>query len=67
MAITASSMDNCPVLESARPTAIGRVELKAATVTVDPPQLTPARTSVARLDVAPPVSTVFQRHTPLRI
>jgi hypothetical protein len=66
-AIGTASIDNCPVLDSARPTTIARVELKATIVTTDLPQFTPSRASSARIAVTPPVTTVFQRHIPLRV
>lgn len=67
LSITAAAIDNCPVLEAARPTTIARLELKAALVTIAPAQVTPTRAPIARAAIAPPLTSVFQRHTPLRI
>lgn len=65
--IGGASIDSCPVVESARPTTIARVDLKAAIGTVASPQFISSLAPIARIIVAEPVATVFQRHTPLRL
>lgn len=65
--ISAAGLDECPVLESARPSVPGRLELAGVAITGSAPAET-MRTylspSFARLHSA---STVFQRSIPLRL
>jgi hypothetical protein len=65
-AMSASVMDECPVVASARPTA-AREDLKALKVTAQLPQIA-FSTSISIVASVPHRSiSVFQRHTPLRI
>jgi hypothetical protein len=67
LSITAAAIDNCPVLEAARPATSGRIELKAAFVTIASPQIVARRMSIATITATPAATAVVQRHTPLRI
>jgi hypothetical protein len=64
--MSATEID-CPVVDAARPSAFARVEWKAAIATIALPQVetTPVRGST--VIVPPHTTTVFERHTPLRI
>jgi len=65
--MSASSIDDCPILETARPTLQARLDLHAVVSGTYAPPLN------ARTPVAPPLvrphsaSSVFERCTPLRI
>jgi hypothetical protein len=65
--LSGSTIDDCPALESARPTTAARLDAKAVAVVTPAPDLK-AR---ARLVLTPErprnASTVFERSTPLRI
>jgi hypothetical protein len=65
--LSATVIDDCPVVESARPTVTARVEAHAiAVATIAPP--TGAAATSAALFVRPhSVTTVYERSTPLRI
>jgi hypothetical protein len=65
--IASTTIDDCPVVESARPTAVARLDLKAAIVTIESPQFAATFVSASLAAVSSQATTVFQRHTPLRI
>jgi hypothetical protein len=66
-AVAASSIDDCPVLASARLTAPARLDVQASAISASVPQ-PPARARVARPASLPrSATTVFERCTPLRI
>lgn len=65
--ISGSSIDDCPILEAARPPLHARPDFQAMAVVTYPPVLdtgTHVTTSVVRPHSA---SSVFERGTPLRI
>ena len=65
--LTASSLDDCPILETARQTLQARLDLQALAGGTYAPPLN-ARTPVAPSLVRPhSASSVFERCTPLRI
>ena len=65
--ISASSTDDCPILESARPTVQARLDLHAVSVGTYAPALA-TRTQITPSSVRPhSASTVFERCTPLRL
>ena len=65
--ISASSIDDCPILESVRPTLQARLDLLAVAAGTYAPVLN-TRTSVTPSAVRPHrTATVFERCTPLRI
>jgi len=65
--MSAATIGDCPVIESARPTPPARIDAQAAAVTTSVPALT-ARTPRATASVRPhSATTVFERSTPLRI
>lgn len=64
--IAATSVDDCPVIESARPTPPARIDAQAGVVSTAVPALT-ARTPRTTTSVRPHSATVFERSTPLRI
>lgn len=66
-AISASTTADCPVIESARPTTIARIELKAMVATIQALDFTAAFAVMPMVAAAPQASAVFKRHTPLRI
>ena len=66
-AISSSSLDDCPILESARPALQARLDLQAVTIVTHAPALG-TRTHVTPSSVRPhSAGTVFERCTPLRI
>jgi hypothetical protein len=65
--ISGSAIDECPVLESARPAASARLEVQAAAVVTVAPDLNPQSHLVFSPARPGSASTVFERHTPLRI
>jgi hypothetical protein len=65
--IASTAIDDCPAVESARPTTVARMDLKAAIVTIESPQFVPTFESAPIVAVLSQATTVFQRHTPLRI
>jgi hypothetical protein len=65
--ISASSIDDCPILESVRPTLQARLDLQAIAAGTYAPALA-ARAHVTPSSVRPHgAATVFKRCTPLRI
>jgi hypothetical protein len=65
--LSAAAIDDCPVLESARPTPATRIDAQAAVVATPVPTLT-ARPPQSATAVRPrSATTVFERSTPLRI
>jgi hypothetical protein len=65
--ISGTSLDECPVLESARPTAPARLDVHAPLVEGYVPA-TVSRTCATASSARPhSVTTVFERGTPLRI
>ncbi len=65
--VSSSSIDDCPILESARPTLQARLDLQAVAIGTYAPALD-TRTQVTPSSVRPhSASTVFERCTPLRI
>jgi hypothetical protein len=65
--ISAVVVDDCPVLESARPTAPARLEIATSVVDSHVPA-PPTRTSIPPSFARPhSARTVFERSTPLRI
>jgi hypothetical protein len=67
VAMSATAIEDCPVVDAARPTTIARPELKAAIVTIESPQVGPTFAQLAIVGIPSHVTTVFERHTPLRI
>jgi len=65
--IAAADISGCPAIEAARPTTTARIDLKAAPIAIDPPRLTPKRLGARLVTVVLHSTTVFERHTPLRI
>jgi hypothetical protein len=65
--ISASEIDDCPVIESARQTTVARLDLKATVVASPIPQLSRLAEPIHVVTFSSPVTTVFERHTPLRI
>lgn len=65
--ISAADVGDCPVIEAARPAAAARIELKAAATPIQAPQFAFAFSAMAVVAALPHASTVFKRHTPLRI
>ena len=66
-AISASVSDDCPVLESARPTVPGRLDVHAIVVRAYVPPLTLRINITPSFDRSHNAATVFERCTPLRI
>jgi hypothetical protein len=65
--ISASIIDQCPVLESARPNAPARLDLQAALDGASVPSLVVRTHITPGLDCSHRAATVFERCTPLRI
>jgi hypothetical protein len=65
--ISASIIDECPVLESARPNVAARLDLQAALVRAYLPSLIVRTHITPSFDCSPNPATVFERCTPLRI
>ncbi len=66
-AVAASPLDDCPVLESARPTLSARLDVQPVAIGTHVPALTahtPLASSSVRLHRT---TTVFERSTPLRL
>jgi hypothetical protein len=67
LAVSASSNDDCPVLESARPTLSARLDAQSLSTAAFAPPLI-ARSQIAPSFIRPHrATTVFERSTPLRI
>jgi hypothetical protein len=66
-AISASGIDECPALNSARPVAPARLDASAAVVAVDAPELRTSAIHSPALTRPHSPTTVFERSTPLRI
>jgi hypothetical protein len=65
--MSASAIDDCPIVESGRPAQAARVDLKATVTTVFAPHLAGTATPRHSTTITAHVTTVFERHTPLRI
>ena len=65
--LTASTIDQCPVLDSARPNAPARFDLQAALDRAYIPSLIVRTHVTPSLDCSHHAATVFERCTPLRI
>ena len=65
--ISASIIDECPVLESARPSAPARIDLQASLVRAYLPALIVRTHITPAFDRSHDPATVFERCTPLRI
>ena len=65
--IAASIIDQCPVLESARPNAPARIDLQAALYRTYVPSLIVRTHLTPSRDCSHHAATVFERCTPLRI
>jgi len=65
--IAAADTADCPVIEAARPTTTARVDLKAAPIAIDLPRSVPKLPGACIVNVTVHATTVFERHTPLRI
>ena len=66
-AIAASSLEDCPVLESARPTVPARLDVQAVAIGAHLPAPRAALRSAPAPVTAHRARTVFERRTPLRI
>jgi hypothetical protein len=66
-AMSATALDDCPIVESARPVQAARIDLKGTVATAFAPHLTDAAAPRRAATIPPHVTTVFERHTPLRI
>lgn len=65
--VSANVLDECPVLESARPSVAGRLEMSTPPIAATQPVET-APTTLSSISVhAHCATTVFERCTPLRI
>jgi hypothetical protein len=65
--ISTSSIDDCPILESARPALHARLDLLAVTIGTHAPALNSRAQLTPSLVRPHSASTVFERCTPLRI
>jgi hypothetical protein len=66
-AISAAGIDECPALEEAKPTPLGRVDANLLTVTFDTSAPSPSAIGSPTLTRPHSATTVFERNTPLRI
>lgn len=66
-AISASSIDDCPALESARQAAPGRVDAHIGVIASPSPAPKTSAIHAPALSRAHSATTVFERSTPLRI
>jgi hypothetical protein len=67
VAMSATTIDDCPAVDAARPTTIARPELKASLATIESPHPTASFIPISIVTIAPRETTVFERHIPLRI
>lgn len=65
--ISASSLEECPVLESARPTVSARLDVQAVAIGTHVPAPIVSARSTSTSICANRGLTVFERNTPLRI
>ena len=65
--MSATSIEDCPVVDAARPTTIARPELKAAVETIESPQFKSTFAAARVVTTRYHLASAFERYTPLRI
>jgi hypothetical protein len=65
--MSATSIEDCPVVDAARPTTIARPELKAAVAAIESPQLRSTFAPARMVPTRHHPGSAFERYTPLRI